>query len=59
LPVGDTYYSHAAETPTSQSNEIPTINDPKLKAEVVFQDLRFPTSTAFLGPNDILVLEKN
>ena len=37
----------------------PTIsNDPNLKVEVVAQGLRSPTSMAFLGPNDILVLEK-
>ena len=35
------------------------IHDPALKAEVVSQGLRFPTTMAFLGPNDILVLEKN
>ena len=37
----------------------PTINDPNLKAEVVFKGFHIPTSMAFLGPNDILVLEKN
>jgi aldose sugar dehydrogenase len=37
----------------------PIINDTNLKAEVVFKGLHFPTSMAFLGPNDILVLEKN
>ena len=37
----------------------PTFKDPKLKAEVVFTGLRLPTSMAFLGPNDILVLQKN
>ena len=30
-----------------------------LKAEVIFKGLKIPTSMAFLGPNDILVLEKN
>jgi aldose sugar dehydrogenase len=33
----------------------PIINDPALEAEVVFKGLRYPTSMAFLGPNDILV----
>jgi glucose/arabinose dehydrogenase len=33
--------------------------DPNLKAEVVFQGLHNPTSMAFLGRNDILVLEKD
>jgi aldose sugar dehydrogenase len=34
-------------------------NDPSLKTELVFIGLKSPTSMAFLGPNDILVLEKN
>jgi aldose sugar dehydrogenase len=37
----------------------PTINDRNLKIQVVFRGIKFPTSMAFLGPNDILVLEKN
>jgi aldose sugar dehydrogenase len=38
----------------------PTIaKDPNLKVELVTQGLRSPTSMAFLGPNDILVLEKD
>ena len=37
----------------------PIINVPNLKAEVVFQGLHNPTSMAFLGPNDMLVLEKD
>src|SRR5918911_5231591 len=37
----------------------PTITkDPNLKVELVAQGLKLPTSMAFLGPNDILVLEK-
>ncbi len=37
----------------------PTVGkDPRLKVELVTQGLRSPTSMAFLGPNDILVLEK-
>jgi glucose/arabinose dehydrogenase len=34
-----------------------SIADPNLKAEVVYQGLELPTSMAFLGPNDFLVLE--
>jgi glucose/arabinose dehydrogenase len=41
------------------SPEGPIINDPNLVAQVVFKGLKAPTSMAFLGPNDILVLEKN
>jgi aldose sugar dehydrogenase len=37
----------------------PSLNDPNLKAEVIFKGLEKPTSMAFLGPNDILVLEKD
>ena len=37
----------------------PTINDPSLKAELVSQCLKGPTSIIFLGPNDIVVTEKN
>jgi glucose/arabinose dehydrogenase len=42
------------------SSDVPTIiNDPNLKIEVVAAGLYRPTSMAFLGPEDILVLEKN
>lgn len=37
----------------------PLITDPSLQAELIFTGIKFPTSMAFLGPNDILVLEKN
>lgn len=37
----------------------PYIRDSKLKVELVVEGLKFPTSIAFLGPDDILVLEKN
>lgn len=36
----------------------PDIYDPNLHAEVVAEGLELPTTMAFLGPNDILVLEK-
>src|SRR5918912_1827283 len=43
-----------------QLNKGPIINDRHLGAEIVFKGgLNFPTSMAFLGPNDILVLDKN
>jgi len=44
---------------TSITENNPEIRDPSLKVEKVFNGLEFPTSMAFLGPNDILVLEKN
>ena len=37
----------------------PVINDPNLKLELVSQGLQLPTQMAFIGPNDILVLEKD
>ena len=37
----------------------PALNDPNLKVEQILTGLKLPTSMAFLGPNDILVLEKN
>ena len=40
-------------------SEGPIINDSNLKAEVVFEGLTSITSIAFLGPNDILALEKD
>ncbi len=36
----------------------PDIYDPNLHAEIVVEDLELPTTMAFLGPNDMLVLEK-
>jgi aldose sugar dehydrogenase len=37
----------------------PSMVDPNLKAEVVFGGLSYPTDIAFLGRNDILVIEKD
>jgi glucose/arabinose dehydrogenase len=42
-----------------QSDKGPIINDPNLKAQMVFKGSGYPTTMAFLGPDDILVLEKN
>ncbi len=50
---------HSIYGQASFSGGQPIINDPSLKADLVFQGLRNPTSMAFLGPNDILVLEKD
>ena len=38
---------------------LPTVNDTKLQVETVFKGLNYPTSMVFLGPDDILVTEKN
>src|SRR5215204_1245372 len=39
--------------------EQPSINDPALKVEEFVRGLDLPTTMAFLGPDDILVLEKD
>jgi len=54
--------STAKEIPGSlfdKSEGIPMLVDSKLKVEVVVEGLDFPTTIAFLGKNDILVLEKS
>ena len=47
-----------ASTDDEKSDEEFIIRDPRLKAELVFEGLSHPTNMAFLGPNDILVLER-
>jgi glucose/arabinose dehydrogenase len=59
LPHADAVLLLSSHSLTIQSPQGPTMNDSHLKAEVVFKGLKFPTSMAFLGPNDIFVLEKN
>src|SRR5215216_6391058 len=41
------------------AGEGPVMHDDEMTVQVVFEGLKFPTSMAFLGPDDILVLEKN
>jgi aldose sugar dehydrogenase len=53
------FFAGQASALTDLSYRQVIINDPRLKAEVVFSGLNFPTSMAFLGDDDILVLEKN
>src|SRR5919199_6124406 len=60
------YHSHFAKGLVSKypdvglpSSKGPTIADPHLKVQVIFRGLKYPTSMAFLGPNDILVTEKD
>ena len=54
-----TFTAYAAYTKAAVANGGPTLNDPNLKVEALVKGLDVPTSLAFLGPNDILVLEKN
>jgi aldose sugar dehydrogenase len=44
----------------AQSRELlPILNDHRLKLQVVVKGIEFPTAFSFLGPDDILVLEKD
>ncbi len=57
-----THFAYAQqETPriSSGSGTPNIIKDPNLKVELISEGLELPTSMAFLGPNDILVLEKD
>ncbi len=47
------------ERPFDKSQNEPYVSDPNLKAEVVAQGLDTPTTMAFLGPDDLLVLVKD
>ncbi|MBA3283858.1 MAG: PQQ-dependent sugar dehydrogenase [Nitrosopumilus sp.] len=51
--------SYGAYSKAPLSPNAPTINDDKLIVEKITDGLDFPTSMAFVGPNDILVTEKN
>src|SRR5215217_4648626 len=51
-------YASAQESNDIQGEQ-PIINDPNLKTEVVVNALELPTGMAFLGPDDILVTEKD
>jgi aldose sugar dehydrogenase len=46
-------------TPMYGQVQEPIINSSNLRAKIVYSGIGFPTSMAFLGANDILVLEKN
>jgi len=50
---------YAQDTGTKSSSNEPTVSDPMLKVEKVLDGLSFPTGMAFLGPDDILIIEKN
>jgi glucose/arabinose dehydrogenase len=58
--VGFTAYdifAYAARAKVAESN--PILTDPNLNVELVANGLRAPTSMVFIGPNDILVTQKN
>jgi glucose/arabinose dehydrogenase len=43
----------------AKSSIEPHISDDNLKAELVYKGTKFPSTMAFLGPNDILLLQKD
>jgi glucose/arabinose dehydrogenase len=51
--------SATTERATGQAQPVPTLLVPDLALRTVVDGLALPTSIAFLGPNDLLVLEKN
>jgi aldose sugar dehydrogenase len=57
IPIGSAIYSVYGQASFSGSQ--PTISDSNLRADLVFEGLKSPTRMAFLGPNNILVLEKD
>ncbi len=52
------YLSYGAYIKAPLSPNGPTVKDTNLVVEKITDKLEFPTSVAFLGPNDILVTEK-
>ncbi len=54
-----THSVNAVSTEAAVNVSLPRIKDFHLKVDLVNSELKFPSSMAFLGPNDILVLEKN
>jgi glucose/arabinose dehydrogenase len=54
----ETYYAYASSS--RELNELPvTPKDPNIEVQLVTDGLEFPTGMAFLGPEDIVVIEKN
>src|SRR5918994_1519293 len=53
---GDTHI-YGARLNVTTSN--PVVNDPDLKVDLYFKGLKAPTSMIFLGPDDVLVTQKN
>ena len=57
--ISSSYHlSYAAYSKAPVAPRGPTVKDDKLVVEKITDALDFPTSMAFLGPNDILVTEK-
>ena len=60
IPIIHFSYAQQEVTTLTTSQGAPNIiKDPSLKVELVLDGLELPTSMAFVGPDDILVLEKD
>ena len=59
MPIGYTAHAEDHIVSSSDGDDLPIIRDPNLKVEEVARGLDLPTTMAFLGDNDILVLEKD
>ncbi len=57
--IPTSYHFTSAQTPEEKNVPEPIIMDFNLRSEVYFTGLKSPTSMAFLGPDDVLVLEKD
>ena len=51
-------YAQQNQPIVGSGDESIVLSDPKLKIELVASGLDFPTTMAFLGPDDFLILEK-
>src|ERR671921_894402 len=59
MPIGYTAHAQEQIVSSSDGDDLPIIHDPNLKVELIVEGLDLPTTMAFLGDNDILVLEKD
>jgi aldose sugar dehydrogenase len=51
------YFSYPVNGYSTSSQNKPIIRDPRLKAELIVKGIPYPSSMAFLGPDEILVTE--
>ncbi len=64
LIINDLKGFHLSSLPQPTNNsspmqKMPSLRDPNLRVELVASGLKYPTAMAFVGNDDILVLEKN
>ena len=58
LPLMNTYGISFGQEEEQDATTMPMLSDSSLKVEVVANGIDNPTGMAFLGPDDILVLER-